>query len=103
MVGPDRGAVVRVFKAQIEEMGGALALSPVRPEGFSDGDVGWLADQPTLRMADGSELAFWITAVLVRDAGAWRFQQVHFSLGVANEQVVGRELTTEASTATGQR
>jgi hypothetical protein len=43
-----------------------------------------------LRLPDGGELPFRITCVLHREEGEWKFVQSHASIGVANEQTVGR-------------
>jgi len=36
-----------------------------------------------------------MTSVFHQEDGAWKLVQSHYSIGVSNEDVVGRELTTE--------
>jgi hypothetical protein len=37
--------IVGMVKTQIEEMGGAVTIIPGDPQAFSEGTVGWVADQ----------------------------------------------------------
>jgi hypothetical protein len=85
--------VAEVFKEQIEAMGGSVPLKAGDPEAYVEGSVGWVADQATLMLPDGSELPLRFTGVLHREDGEWRFVQSHGSLGVANEEAFG-ELPT---------
>ena len=92
--GPDPGEVMDIHRRQFAELG-SLAITPGDPECFSQGDVGWVADRPTLRLPDGRELRFRFTGVLSQRSNTWRFLQMHLSIGVPNQEAVGRELTTE--------
>lgn len=81
--------------AAIRSQGEALRGTRVEgsdPVAYAQGDVGWVADQPTLILPDGTRVAFRVTATAVRVDGAWRFVQWHGSVGVANEETVGAEL-----------
>ena len=89
----DHGTITRVWAQQLDEMGG-LDIQPGELRAYRDGDVGWAADRPTIRMPDGSELPFRITAVYTRENGGWKLVQGHASIGVANEEALGQELTT---------
>ena len=62
-------------------------------QAHSEGSVGWFADQPTLKMADGSEAPARITGVFRREEGAWKLVQFHFSVGVQNEEALSTEVT----------
>jgi hypothetical protein len=59
------------------------------PRGWEEGSIGWVADEPTLRYPDGSEINTRLTAVLRRENGTWRLVCAHFSVGVPDEEVVG--------------
>jgi ketosteroid isomerase-like protein len=85
--------VFEVFRAQLEAMGGGMPLRPGDPEAFSEGSVGWVADQGTLSLPDGTELVVRVSAVAHREDGDWKFVQSHASFGVPNEESVG-ELPT---------
>lgn len=87
------GRLAQVWKEQIAEMGGAMPMTPGEPEAFSEGDVGWVADRPTLDMGDGNRVPFRFTAVFHKEDGVWKLVQSHGSLGVSNEDVFG-ELPT---------
>ena len=89
--GADR--LAKVFKQQLEEMGGQLRASPGDLRAYREGDVAWFADNPTFRLADGTELAVRITGVFRRDVGTFRCVQWHASIGVANQEAIGKELT----------
>jgi ketosteroid isomerase-like protein len=49
--------------------------------GYSDGDVGWFHDRPSLRLPSGEIVALRHTGVLRRVGGGWRIVQSHLSVG----------------------
>mgnify|MGYP001566902719 CR=1 FL=1 len=51
---------------------------------FTEGSVGWVADQPTLRLPNGTTTIFRFTAVFVNKVGKWQLAQQHVSIGVPN-------------------
>lgn len=87
--GHDR--IVSVFRAQGEAMRGSRVEGSV-PMAHALGDVGWVADRPTIVLPDGGSVPFRVTATAIRSDGAWRFVQWHGSVGVPNEETVGGEL-----------
>ena len=88
----ERDKLRRAFEAQMKELGGARLVAG-NPQGYEEGTVGWASDRPTIRMADGTEVATRITAVAHREGARWKLVQTHISLGAANEEVVGQTLT----------
>jgi ketosteroid isomerase-like protein len=84
--------IVRVFEAQVAEMGGSFPIEAGDPQAYAAGDVGWVADRPKLKLPDG-EMLFRLTAVLRREEGDWRIVLNHVSFGVKNEEALGQELT----------
>lgn len=58
------------------------------PVAYANGDVGWFADQPSWRFADGSEAQMRMSAVLQREAGGWRMVHSHLSVGVPDNECV---------------
>jgi len=84
--------ITQVFKAQMREMGGVSCL-PGDPQAYRMGDVGWMADRPTFRLPDGTELPVRMSIVFVKEDGAWKVTHQHISIGVPNEKIVGQELT----------
>jgi SnoaL-like protein len=85
--------LVQVWKEQIAALGGSMPITPGDLEAFADGDVGWIADRPTLDLGDGDPVAIRYTAVFVREDDEWKLVQSHGSIGLANEGTFG-ELPT---------
>ncbi len=84
----------RLFKAQLKEMAG-IRIEAGELEAFVEGTVGWVADRPKIRLANGQEVRFRQTAVLHQEDGEWKIVQHHTSMGVPNVEAVGKELTTQ--------
>jgi ketosteroid isomerase-like protein len=83
----------RVFSQQIKEMGGTVEIVASELHAYSEGSVGWTADKATFRLSDGTQMPFRATGVLHREGSDWKLVQWHVSFGVANEEVLGKELT----------
>jgi hypothetical protein len=90
---PDREHLVGAFRAQMREMGGGFPVRPGDPQAYREGSVGWVADQAAFALPDLAPLPFRLTMVLHQEGGDWKVVQWHISLGVANEEAVGRDLT----------
>ena len=60
---------------------------------YSEGNVGWVADRPTFRLPDGTQIPFRSTIVFRKEDGEWKVIQQHISIAVPNENVVGQQLT----------
>jgi hypothetical protein len=89
-IGPDG---LDIWEAQSREMGN-IAIRPGSISAHGAGSVGWIADQPELELDGGLVVRLRVTAVVAIERGQWRFVQMHASLGQANEQALGRKLTT---------
>ena len=87
-----RDAFLAAFQGQTEAMGGGITLTSADPRAYVEGDIGWVADRPSYRLPDGTELSARVTGVLRKENGNWRWLQSHSSIGVANEAAVGKEL-----------
>ncbi len=86
--------ILRVGKAQLQEMGGSVVrVVGADPLAYSEGSVGWVADRATFELPDGTKLPFRLTAVFHKEGGEWKLVQQHSSVGVRNEDLVGRQLT----------
>ena len=68
-----------------------LELLPGHPQAFESGDVAWSRTAPWV-LPNRTEVPFRMTGVVIREAGGWKMLQTHLSIGVANEDVIGREL-----------
>jgi hypothetical protein len=88
----DYETIIRVNEAQINEMGG-IPVEAGDPQAYSEGDVGWVADQGKFKLPDGSEIPLRVTGVFLKENGDWKLVQIHASIGVSNEDAFGQELT----------
>ena len=86
--------IARMFKAQLKEAGGFQILADT-PQAYSDGSIGWVAGQPTLKLPDGTEIPFRLTAVFQKEQDGWKIVQWHVSAGISNEDLIGETLTTQ--------
>jgi hypothetical protein len=74
----------------MEAVGEALSLIPGELCAYRSGDVGWVADRPTFKLGD-TEVVCRHTSVFVRECGEWQIVQHHFSVGVENRDVFGKD------------
>jgi ketosteroid isomerase-like protein len=86
--------ITRVFKAQLKETGGFQILADT-PQAYSDGSIGWVAGQPTIKLPDGKEIPVRLTSVLQKEQNGWKIVQWHASIGIPNEDLIGETLTTQ--------
>jgi hypothetical protein len=86
--------IAAIWRAQLSELG-AIKVEGADPRGFASGDVGWVADRPTFVVGGETRIPFRITAVFERENADWQLAQFHASIGAANEEAVGQELTTQ--------
>lgn len=56
-------------------------------EAWTDGDLGFVVDQPTVTLKDGRSVQMRATTILHKEGGRWKMMHPHFSIGVPNEQV----------------
>jgi hypothetical protein len=89
----DAGLGLDIWAMQRREMG-KIAIRSTAVQSYSCGNVGWVADRPVMTLEHGLEVALRDTGVVVIERGHWRFVQMHASVGQANEQALGRVLTT---------
>lgn len=88
----DRARILEVFKIQLEEMGGpGVKIGDV--VAGEAGDGGWAATQGEISIPGGPTISMRITAACVREEGEWRIAQAHASIGAANEEALGTDLT----------
>jgi hypothetical protein len=74
-----------------------VALEPGDPVAWEEGDVAWAADRPSFVVGD-MRAPIRLTAVMVKEDGAWKVQHGHFSIGVPDE--IGFASAVEWSEAT---
>jgi len=88
----DHATISRIFKTQFEELG-SFSVVEANPQAYRAGNVGWVADRATLRLADRTEVPFRLTVVLLQEQGEWQIAQWHASIGISNQEAIGQELT----------
>ena len=76
------------FQEQLESTGG-FAITGGGPVGYAEGDVGWVADRPVMRIGD-QDVPMRMTCVLRRVGGGWRIVQGHLSVAAdINNDLLG--------------
>jgi SnoaL-like protein len=83
----------QVWKDQLQAMSG-VSVAGSNPRAYQEGSVGWVADRPIFRFPGGVELTLRVTAVAHREDDEWKLVQIHTSVGVPNEQLLGQPLPT---------
>ena len=89
----DPASLRRALRAQTAELNG-VQVTPGQVRAYREGTVGWAADRPTFRFANGLEVPLRLTTVFHQEHGAWKLVQSHASVAVRNEDMVGKTLTT---------
>ena len=86
--------IIKLFKAQMEEMGG-FSVSAGMPQAYSEGTLGWAADRAKFKLPDGSEIPVRLTVVFRKESSEWKIVLWHASIGVPNEDLIGKAITTQ--------
>lgn len=73
-----------------------ISIVESNPQAFSEGNVGWVADQHKLKFPDGRVVPIRETSVWHKEAGEWKVVQTHWSVGVPNEKIFDYALPTAA-------
>ena len=87
----DRAPLRQALAAQAAA---GITAIPGRIRAYREGSVGWVADQPTFQLPDGTALPARITAVYHQEHGGWRLVQAHTSIGAGNQETIGTDLST---------
>ncbi len=85
--------ISRIFAAQMQEAGGTFPVTSGDPQAWCEGTVGWAADRAVFEFPGTAPVPFRFTTVWHREAGEWKLVQFHDSIGISNEQALGKELT----------
>jgi class 3 adenylate cyclase/ketosteroid isomerase-like protein len=80
-----------VWKQQLEELG-AMPVTWSEIEAWEEGTIGWAATKMTIEGTDRSYTGRG-TYVLRLERGEWKLVQVHWSIGLPNDEVLGMALT----------
>ncbi|MCB9423165.1 MAG: nuclear transport factor 2 family protein [Ardenticatenaceae bacterium] len=64
-----------------------ISIVDSNPQTYSEGNIGWMADQSKLKFSDGRVIPIRTTSVWRKEEGEWKVVQQHVSVGVPNEQI----------------
>jgi hypothetical protein len=78
------GIIDRALRISVSDMAG-YDLTGASPKAFTEGAVAWVSDSPRFQLPDGAVIPLRVTGVARNDGGAWRFLQLHMSLGVRSD------------------
>ena len=87
----DHSYIVKTLKSQLDQMGDTKVITS-DIQAFTEGTVGWSANQGLMKMPDGVEIPFRATGVFHQENGEWKIVQWHASIGIANVEAIGEEL-----------
>jgi hypothetical protein len=84
----DRETFLRVAGPQMEGLKqlGAQYV-PQQAAAWTEQDVGWVIDQPTIHLNNGRAVQLRVTSIFRREDGAWKLVHQHSSIGVPNDTV----------------
>ena len=83
--------VAQFLKDEVRAMGGVIKASAGEVEAYEEGTVGWGLARPTLTLPDGSQISPRWSAVFHQEDSEWKLVQLHASVGVSNEELLGME------------
>jgi hypothetical protein len=84
------GALVADFlKEEVKALSGVVRVAPGETEAYQEGSVGWGLTNPILTLPNGAAISPRWSAVFHREDGNWKLVQLHASVGIANETLLG--------------
>lgn len=83
--------ILQGFQLQTAALDG-VQIEPGELIAYSVGDLGWVVDRPLIKLPDGMAIPMRSTLVFQCTQGQWRLVHQHNSVGVPNEELVGKAL-----------
>lgn len=83
--------VAEFLREEVKALRGLIRVSPGETEAFQEGTVGWGVSYPILTLPNGKQFSPRWSAVFHREDGEWKLVQLHASVGVPNEALLGVE------------
>jgi hypothetical protein len=74
---------------EAKAMGGQIQVAMADAEAFREGSVGWGVARPTITLPNGKSITPRWSGVFHHEDGQWKLVQLHASVGVSNEQLLG--------------
>jgi ketosteroid isomerase-like protein len=81
--------VAEMLRAEALAMGGQVKVTLDATEAFCEGTVGWGVARPTITLPNGRDFTPRWSAVFHQEGGEWKLVQLHASVGVPNEDLLG--------------
>ena len=91
--GPDESMQVWI-DSQSKDSWRVADTTLLRIEAFENGDTGWAAVEQERTLVHGQVIVYRITMVFLLERYSWKLVQIHFSIPVADEQVLRVDLTS---------
>jgi hypothetical protein len=85
--------VAEFLKEEVKALGNVVQVSCRDTEAYHEGSVGWGLANPILTLPNGKQITPRWSAVFHREDNEWKLVQLHASVGVANEALLGIEAT----------
>ncbi|MBK8905387.1 MAG: nuclear transport factor 2 family protein [Anaerolineaceae bacterium] len=84
--------VAEFLQEEASAMAGMVKVSLGNVEAYEEGSVGWGLAHPTLTLPNGKDVSPRWSAVFHQEDGQWKLVQLHASVGIANEELLGMEV-----------
>ena len=85
--------VAEFLKEEVQAMGGVVKVSIGEVEAYQEGSVGWGLARPTLTLPGGKQVFPRWSAIFHQEDGEWKLVQLHASVGIPNEELLGMEIS----------
>ena len=81
--------VAEFLREEVQALGGVVQVARGETEAYREGSVGWGVAHPLLTLPNGQQIAPRWSAVFHQEGGEWKLVQLHASVGIANEVLLG--------------
>lgn len=71
----------------VEQLPGVKVEPGASPRAYEENGVGWLTDEPTWVLPDGTRVPTRVTTVWRQEGGGWQIVHLHLSVGVPDEML----------------
>jgi hypothetical protein len=85
--------VAEMLRGEVQAMANIVKVSMGDLEAYQEGSVGWGLARPTLTLPNGQQISPRWSAVFHQEEGEWKLVQLHASVGISNEELLGMEIS----------
>ena len=82
-------AAIEFLKHEAQTMGGQVKVTHGKTEAYFEGTVGWGVAHPVISLPNGKKFSPRWSAVFHQEYDEWKLVQLHASVGVSNEEILG--------------